>query len=156
MTSEFIKALDLEISSIEAELAREPRFVKLRELQRIRALYDIPKSQRERLTPETIERINRSAGRRESPERAALRKAVADILVGRTVPVATSSLLRLLEDAGHVVPGQNPANTLSAMLSHAKQFKANGRAGWTLAAADDSEPENSEAEGVAAPPASEL
>lgn len=44
----------------------------------------------------------------------------------------TSNILTILRERGHEIPGEKALNNLSAMLSYSKQFKAHGRAGWTL------------------------
>jgi hypothetical protein len=149
MATDFLRALETEIEDLQAALEADPRFIKLRELQRIRNLYGgevIPKAltsppaPAQKTTPvqepedeDEFVSTGKGMGRRASPERAQLKASVVEILRGRTIPTPTGMLVRLLMEKGQVPPGASPANNLSAMLSQAKaDFMSHGRAGWTL------------------------
>lgn len=47
-------------------------------------------------------------------------------------PVPTHEIVKAVKEAGITIRGQREMNAISAMLSKAKDFKPNGRTGWTL------------------------
>ncbi len=79
-----------------------------------------------------------AGGRSRSPERQAILDAAKLFLrtrpvVDRHYPCRTRWILEHLTALGIEVPGTNPINNLSAMLSNAPGFIAHGKRGWTLA-----------------------
>jgi hypothetical protein len=144
MAHDFIKAMDDEIAALEAELARNPRYVKLKELRRLQLLYAEETSAGMRASPRRSGRTK--TGRRASPQRQAIIDQAARVLRGHlsvmpAVPMPTPTLLAVLMDSGVKVTGKNPRNSLSAILSASDLFESHGRAGWTLV---EPAPENTE------------
>jgi hypothetical protein len=133
MAGSFLQALDDEIAALEADLATDPRYAKLAELRRLRRLYS---------EPSPIIGVNpprsKSTGRRASPERQAVENAVEAILkdIGgitpHFAPMPLADIHRSLESRGVSIPGKDPRNNLSAILSNSPKFEPHGRAGWTL------------------------
>jgi hypothetical protein len=143
MAHDFIKAMDDEIAGLEAELARNPRYVKLKELRRLQALYAEEAIPNARASGRRA--VRTKTGRRASPQRQAIIDSAAGILRAHldqhlpTLPMSTPNLLALLTASGVKVTGKNPRNNLSAILSASEQFESHGRAGWTLAAPENTE-----------------
>lgn len=129
MSNEFVRALDAEITGLEATLKADPRFLKLEEAKRLRALYagaplvDTPPRTR-------ASSPLRSAPR--SPANQAILDCAAELLLGRTTPTSTSDVYAHVS-AKMTIPGTVPKNNLAAMLSNSPRFQSNGRKGWTLA-----------------------
>ncbi len=117
-------ALKDELDALEQELQDDPRFLKIKHLQQLLALYDgtAPKTPR----PARARRKG-SAGRE-----AALRHA-ADFIRDSDGPMRTADILAYLELHNVIIDGQAPVSNLSAMLSRSEDFISHGRAGWTLA-----------------------
>lgn len=135
MATPFVAALDAEIADLEAAIAADPRHTKLRELKRVRGLY-----QQGSVAHNISISVRKRPRRSPSPERQAILDLARQMLAGKTLPTPTSKLfdgISLIEE----IPGANPRNNLSAMLSNSPEFVSHGRAGWTLAetteAADD-------------------
>lgn len=59
--------------------------------------------------------------------------ARARVAEAKGIPVPTRILLQVVESHGIQVGGKKPVSTLSALLSNAEGFVANGKTGWTLA-----------------------
>lgn len=134
--SDFIAALDLEIRNLEKAVEAIPDVVKLRELQRIRALY----------TSETVARVvgpliakyaASPPGRKMSVDRQQALDFVSKHLRMAISPVKTAILSEQLVNNGINVGGADPVNSLSALLSTSGKFVAHGRSGWTLKPSDD-------------------
>jgi hypothetical protein len=140
MASSFVKAMDGEISALEAELADDPRYQKLQDLRRLRQRY-----MEGNLSPAPARAEAQKTGRRASPARQAIIDMAVEIIRQRSLlqhgPLSTSDLLAMLEQRQVIVAGKNPRNNLSAILSASKKFEPHGRAGWTLVA---TAPENTE------------
>ena len=131
----FVDALDEEIDSLEMDLLSDPRYIKLQELKRVRALYSATlRSARLPAVPRHRSRVN--------PDRERTLDAAATIIQGRTRPTTTAAILERVQTEGITVPGKDARNTLSAMLSHSDRFESHGRSGWTLVEPD--EPDHSE------------
>jgi hypothetical protein len=134
----FVSALEAEIASLQDELEADPRFLKLRELERVRALYG---AQEQSLSLRIEKRVIPVAKRRmPSPERQKILDAAKEAIRGRTQPTPTSDIFDAISPDVEI-PGNAPKNNLSAMLSNSTEFVSHGRAGWTLAS------ETSEASG---------
>lgn len=135
MSAAFVTALDQEISALEEALNQDVRFVRLRELRRVRALYkdetaDLPQPH---ATPKgSLTILPKPPIRRTSPERARATEAARLYLQNRTGPVPTADIYDHITSLGIALAGEEPRNNLSAMLSNSGLFQANGRAGWTL------------------------
>lgn len=94
----------------------------LRKLVAVRAVIRTYKAP----TAQLIRRPTRSP----SPKTVEIRGLLAARLQGLDRPTPISELLRFLNNAGVVVGGRKPTQTLSALLSHADEFKPIGRLGW--------------------------
>lgn len=146
MSDSFIGAMDVEIETLEASLSKNPQYVKLKELQRLRHLWTTSDVRRE---PTPRMRASKG-GRRSSPQRQRIIEEVVSIIreTFSASPVSTVSLVRALQAKGVPVPGKDPRNSLSAILSGTKQqFQSHGRAGWTISDARDAMSKNTEAAG---------
>ena len=129
--SEFVTVLDQEITVLEQELRADPRRVRLEMLKEVRRLYTTPmaasvrpdKASDSQSLPPTPTKSN---------DRGNILATAAVLVRGRTTPTPTAEILPEIEAQGLVVHGKEPRNTLSAMLSNAKEFKTHGRLGWTL------------------------
>lgn len=129
--------LDSEISQLESELNRDARFVRLKQLKEMRENYlslpplTVP-TQPFNLTAELNSSESRSGGRRRSPEREQALQETKAFLKGKTQPTRLSEIDAYLEAKGVRLGGADPLNNLSALLSTSDEFRAHGRAGWTL------------------------
>lgn len=137
----FISALDEEIRSLRQSLDNDPRYIKLKELERVRSLYgeepDAPRATPQTVTamvPVTLAEYHTGmrGRRRMSPERQSAIDEVHQFLQGKVEPTKTADLLAHLEKKGITLGGSDPMNNLSALISMSAGFKAHGRSGWTL------------------------
>ncbi len=138
----FRQSLDAEIMRLEAELAADPRAVKLQELKRVRSLYDDGKEASqtkpgvtiivEAKTSENSAPLSDKPGRKMSPERVEALMVTRALLTGKVSPTRTADILAHLESRGINIGGSDPQNNLSAMLYHQPDFESHGRAGWTI------------------------
>jgi hypothetical protein len=139
MSTQFVQALDSEIAQLKAELGRDPRYLKLRELERVRKLYTDEAAPAQVSSNGFAPSHKGTSGRTQSPQTKQALDAAERILRDRPtgmfppVPMPIAHLLRRIEHAGIEITGQNPRNTLSAMLSNSPRFRSHGRIGWTLA-----------------------
>ncbi len=137
MSATFIAALKKEAAEVEADLASDPRYVRLQKLREMLALYGIdgdavgdtaatpraPSAQRER-----------ASTRKMSGSRAKILEIASEaIAAGGGDPVPTRDVFEWVAAQGAEIPGKSPVNNLSAMLSNSEQFVSHGRAGWVLA-----------------------
>lgn len=143
----FEEALADEIASLEAQLNSDPRYMKLRELHRIRRLYERgsePAAARDAL--EERDRAEFPATpkfkRRGDPRRQAALEAAIALMTGVQDPMKTGDLWEQLERQGITLGGDNPANNLSSLLYKSGKFFSFGRSGWLL---------RSEADKISAP-----
>jgi len=137
--SDFAKALEHEALHLEAELARDPRYIKLQEVKRLRAIYagqqnapTLAYVQQEtarqvRIAPRTIlSGIGLEAV-----------KATRNLLAHRPTPVLTRDVLDHLEGLGIKFGGASAQATLAAILSRTPEFESKGgRVGWVLKSAE--------------------
>lgn len=131
--SDFIASLDLEIDRLAKAIEDIPEVRKLRELQRVRALYVEESRAPTRLGVALGYMPPRpSAGRKMSPERQRALDFLTVYLGGQTNPIKTTTILEALEGNGISIGGNDPVNSLSALLSTSGKFIAHGRSGWTL------------------------
>lgn len=153
MSDSFLRALDVEIADLERDLASNPTYLKLCEATRLRAMYD-QSANHERsdasMTPDSAAQGG-TRKRSVSPSRQAIVDGVLEILRYRDgYPTKTAHILDKLSAKGISVPGTNPKNNLSAMLSNSDLFVSHGRVGWTLAENETAADENSSDEVSAA------
>jgi hypothetical protein len=131
MATDFIPALDAEIAALEEGLAADPRYLKLRELRRVRELYT-----GNRPTDDLVARPRSNPLLRQRRAPSTHRQKILDhakeFLRGRTEPTTTAMIFDAINPVVEI-PGENPRNNLSAMLSNSPEFSSHGRAGWTLA-----------------------
>lgn len=131
----FLEALRTEIRDIKAELAADPRYIKLKSLRNVLALYESSGGDRDEnddagvevsLPARTITRVP-SEARSRAMELAEL------YLRNRSGPTPTREILDHIVALGGEIGGREPVSNLSAMLSNSGKFQSHGRAGWTLA-----------------------
>jgi hypothetical protein len=140
--SAVVHALDTEIAQIEADIAQnpDPRVKRLDHLRAVRQHYMDGSTMAAMKPVPWFERpgeglVIRQTGRRPSPERIRILNAAHEYLQTAPDPVKTSILLAHIEGLGIKVPGEVPANNLSAMLSNDPRFSSyGGRRGWWLRA----------------------
>jgi hypothetical protein len=134
--------LDGEIAQLRSDLARDPRYTRLKDLERIRndylALPQVGVAAPSQPPAPAAKPGNgddaetRSPGRRRSPEREAAIREARGLLAGKSEPTRITEIDAYLTDKGIRLGGNDPLNNLSALLSTSGQFTAHGRAGWTL------------------------
>jgi hypothetical protein len=132
----FVEALDAEIAQLRSELDGDPRFIKLRELENVRKLYPASQVFGRPVDRQTFSQNPSTGGRKASEQTQKIMDLCADSLrAAFGQPVPTVKLLDLLVANDIAVPGKDPRNSLSAILSHSPRFRSRGRAGWVLAVA---------------------
>jgi hypothetical protein len=134
--------LDGEISDLQAALAKDPRYLRLQQLQRLREDYlSLPLVAAQaphQSNSESVARTDgqeaeaRSPGRRRSPEREGALRETRSLLAGKTEPTRISDIDEHLERKGIRLNGNDPLNNLSALLSTSGYFTSHGKQGWTL------------------------
>lgn len=137
MASPFLPALDAEIAQLRAELAADPRLLKLKELERVRKLYSDDSGQ-----SVTMAAPSSKGGMGRTPSaRTARVLEVSEVflrnrnkgILGRPIPTHTQAILDYVQQQpGVEIIGKNRRNSLSALLSHSPRFRSHGRYGWTL------------------------
>jgi hypothetical protein len=135
MESPFIGALKAEISALEDELSRDPRFAKLSQLKGVLSLYlceTVEIKPRINAVPQNGESNPKKIARATSPRRAKLFEAARLLLRNKRGMVTTREILEHIQSLELEVPGSQPLNNLSAMFSNSPDFVSHGRAGWTL------------------------
>lgn len=141
MASQFLTSLRAEISALEADLHRDPRYLKLRSLQDVLRLYEggaVSEVEPEKVdsgrgTPQEPSRgPKESQGRQPSEARVKAVALSADLIRGRTSPTPTRELYSMLVERGVEIGGKEPVSNLSAILSKTEGFKSIGRSGWLL------------------------
>lgn len=159
MTSQFLTSLRAEISALEADLHRDPRYLKLRSLQDVLRLYEagaVSKLEPEnvdsgRETPREPSRVPKeSLGRQPSEARVKAVALSADFIRGRTSPTPTRELYSMLVEHGVEIGGKEPVSNLSAILSKTEGFKSIGRSGWLLEVDQSDEQPSTEVSAVVA------
>ena len=141
--SNFILALDDEIAGLEHALARDPRYIKLQEVKRLRALYYVTESVTAAGFGSPI--IDRPAQwDRRMEQRVAPRQvmsgvsleavnATREFLAAQSKPILTRNLLEYLEGKGIKFGGASAQATLASILSRTPEFESKGgRIGWVL------------------------
>jgi hypothetical protein len=135
----FLDHLEAEILALKSSLETDPRFVKLRELRRIKDLYlsdsaSAVGSDSPRTRAGSSASQRKSVTRKMSPETERVIEESERLLDGRSSPTPLRDVFHHVVDiCGCHIGGKDPINGLSSILSRAGKFKAHGRAGWTLA-----------------------
>lgn len=153
--AEFTDHLLAEMAALERALENDRRYLKLRELQRVLALYAAPVGAAAVDSPTLREVQERAPRRRPAPrEMAPATKRVIEearaVLTGRAAPMPLRDLYHeIAEVRGIPIGGNEPINNLSAML-YRYGFEAVGRTGWRVrqsadqTTAADAEPDDPE------------
>lgn len=153
MSNDFASQLQREIAALEAELANDPRFLKLEKLREVLALYN----ERETHSDDRAKNADRSDApsgppvRTPTPNRLQAESLSAQLLEGRDRPTPTREIYDYLLAHGVEIGGKQPTSNLSAILSKNDKFKSVGRSGWLLVYSSpqtqhsSNEPEQSEA-----------
>ena len=128
---DFVASLDLEIQRLEKAVEDIPEVRKLRELQRIQALYNDEIVSRV-VDPLIAKYAGGPPGRKMSPQRQRALEVTAEFLADKINPMRTTTILEALAGNGITLGGNDPVNALSALLSTSGKFVAHGRSGWTL------------------------
>lgn len=144
VSAQFVAALEAEMAALREQLSQDMRFVRLREIERLRELYrergddashgNAPNVARNADAPRPA---SKPPLRKASPERLQAIGAARMLVANRVGPVPTAEIYDHIAELGIPIRGENPVNNLSAMLSSSGIFKANGRAGWTIRNEDD-------------------
>jgi hypothetical protein len=141
--------MDAEIQGLEVSLERDSRYVRLRELRRLREEYanmpapiaiapSIPVTSNDHPSAQVlpigklVAASLRTPGRKRSPERDRAIQEIKVLLNGRGVPMRTVVILEHLMKHGIDIGGTNKQNNLSALLHQTGEFQSHGRTGWTL------------------------
>jgi hypothetical protein len=128
----FVDHLKAEILDLERSLEDDPRFVKLRELRRIRDLYEAPRRAVSADSPTRAREPQKRPPREMSPATRAVVNAATEYLTGRTDIVPLRVLYHhIAEERGIHIGGEDKINNLSAIL-YRYGFEAEGRSGWRL------------------------
>ncbi|WP_068462176.1 hypothetical protein [Hyphomicrobium sulfonivorans] len=145
MVGSFVDVLKREISSLQAELGEDPRFVRLQRLLLVLETYvdDDDAIEDAFETAPIASTAPAQEHRRATPSRSRAERtqAILDmataIIRGRNAPTPTANIFEELKRRGVHVHGQKPMNNLSAILSYSGLFEAHGRSGWTMRKVDD-------------------
>lgn len=160
MTSPFLTSLRAEISALEADLHRDPRYLKLRSLQDVLRLYEDGRpsdvepekaDSNSRGSQEPPQGIREGQGRQPSEARVKAVALSADFIRGRTSPTPTREIYGMLVAQGVEIGGKEPVSNLSAILSKSEGFKSTGRLGWLLESDQSEEQLHDEVSAAMAP-----
>ena len=134
--SDFISALDHEITDLERALQAHPAFIKLQHLRSVRDLY----AKRDDQGANTA-KVAPTAFRDEAPTTrrlpttgvsVAILDAVREFLRDREYPTPTREIMAMLDRSGIRIGGTNPQNSVSSLMSKAPEILSRGRSGWVL------------------------
>jgi hypothetical protein len=128
----FIEALDQEIKALRQSLETDARFLKVKELERLRTTLYMANGSHVPAVPLRAEVTVRAPGRETSPARKAAIEAAIAFLKNKTEPVKTTEILKHFMAIGIKLGGTDPQNNLSALLHYSEHFVSHGRVGWTL------------------------
>ena len=129
----FVAKLREEIASTEAELASDPRWIRLQALRDMLRLYEFDPG----VDPKgPLPLVNIKIGKRKrestSRERGKAVEIAKTLLAHAARPVTTAVIYEAIRRAGVQIGGEKPKNNLSALLYHTPDFWSHGRQGWTL------------------------
>ncbi len=132
MADNFISMMRREIADLEAALAENPTFRKIQALKAAIQEYEGEGG----FAPATEPKKRAKASpRKRSEQREKALLFAKNMLKGLSTPTPTRDIFAAMEEAGLSLPGNDPANNLSAMLSNSQDFESLGRSGWVLAEA---------------------
>lgn len=144
-----LEAVRREIAQLEAKLRNaKDREVKISHYIEMSELYGGERAT-DSLGSETSQRQRRTSSATSNVNDAVT--ACINYLREVKHPVKTKDLLKMLQDRGIDVGGQNPVTNLSAMLSRSEGLQADRTVGWSLCEAsqkDDEEPIELESEKI--------
>ena len=134
---DFLSSLKDEILTLERALETDPRYIKLRELHRVLALYQDSQAPSQPSQSHDVVFSTRTGKPRVPRSMSADTKRILDeaesYLSGQSDPVPIREIYhQVIEIRGCRIGGSDPVNSLSAILSRFPQFKSHGRSGWTL------------------------
>lgn len=153
MSNPFVTSLRKEIRSLEKELEGDPRFKKLRRLMAALEVYlededdgadeDVGAASQSPSPPSSAPSADAESpptpkGRTQSDKNEQILEFATSIIRDHgNKPIRTRDILAAVQARGVAVHGQNPRNTLSAILSYSERFTAHGKSGWTIKLDDD-------------------
>ncbi len=132
MSADLLAAMAKEVEALRAELAEDPRYLKLRHLEALTSLYRGDPDQPVFAHTSSAQPQFKPSTRKTNPERARAIEAATLLVRNRIGPVSTIDVLDHLSSMGISIGGVEPRNNLSAMLSNSGLFTSNGRKGWTI------------------------
>lgn len=130
MSSQLIKTLESQLASLKSELEATELYQNIKALERVISINREEGSTE--ASADSGEHSNRG-GRGSSAVLTEMKDAALEFLEGLVNPVSTREILDQLNAHGINVPGENPANNLSAHMSRDSRFISWGRQGWTAA-----------------------
>lgn len=135
MTADIVSALDAEIAALTKELESHPAWAKREAALKLRTLYAQPSSP-STLKPNTPKSEKRPAAALSRKARMAIKAQVLDVVDNyfgdSNGPYKTGHLYKVVTNSGLTVPGKDPRNNLSAMLSNSDSFESTPD-GWVRA-----------------------
>lgn len=146
MGKDFVTALKEEIAGLRAEMERDVRFQRLRELERVLRLYEPDAATgggaeptatvartlpAEQLLGDGVASANFAPRLQSAQQRERAVRAARMMLENRTGPVMTREIHEHLQSLGIKLGGKDPVNNLSSLLSRAEGIESHGRRGWT-------------------------
>ena len=127
MTADSVSALDAEIAALTKELESHPAWAKREAALKLRTLYAQPSSS-STLKPNTSKSEKRPAAALSRKARMAIKAQVLDVVDkyfgDSSGPYKTGYLYKVVTNAGLTVPGKDPRNNLSAMLSNSDKLES--------------------------------
>lgn len=140
--SNFIVALDAEINGLEDALARDPRYIKLQEVKRVRALYaatdaaaGVGSPVPAKLKVPEVNWVTQRVPQRQIMSGVSLEaiNETRKLLSQGAKPILTREILDHLEGLGIKFGGASAQATLASILSRTPDFESKGgRVGWIL------------------------
>jgi hypothetical protein len=135
MTTAIVLALDAEIEALTKELQSHPAWAKLEAARSLRALYVTEKVQVTVTMPRAEEEED-EATMETRRARTAMKARIMNVVEGffgdLDGPFRTGQLYAAVSNAGLNIPGKDPRNNLSAMLSNSNAFVSTPN-GWVRA-----------------------
>jgi len=156
MSTHFVQSLRDEIEALERELSRDARFLKLKRLQEVLALYAgvAPNEGTSPGATDATRRVDSDAPvaaatalrappiRMASELRQRAETLAVEFLRGLTRPTPTREIHEMLLARGIELGGKQPTSNLSAILSKNEKVHAVGRSGWVLVGEGDASNES--------------
>lgn len=133
MTVAIEAALDAEIKALTKELETHPAWAKREAALKLRALYSTSPVEAPSSHTAAEEPDDDDAGAASRKERMAIKARILEVVdqyFGNSDgPYKTGHLFAVVTNAGLTVPGKDPRNNLSAMLSNSTEFRSTPN-GW--------------------------